>query len=208
MTTGRTRIKQKFRPNEAPIEYWFPPKWEINEAVVRRPARANTTTTLFAMEREKTMDLHTFQERAKKTDRNPGTNEQSRMIPLAGLASETGELLGEYKKYLRDGESTSCLRNGSLRRWVICCGMLPTSQRSSTLISHKWRRKTSLNVKDDGESSWLGNRSTLDFPMNERFPRQFSIDFLTYHDGDDSPKVRVMYKGKQFGDDLNDNAHI
>ncbi len=27
------------------------------------------------------------------------------MIPLAGLASETGELLGEYKKYLRDGES-------------------------------------------------------------------------------------------------------
>ena len=27
------------------------------------------------------------------------------MIPLAGLAGETGELLGEYKKYLRDGES-------------------------------------------------------------------------------------------------------
>ena len=50
------------------------------------------------------MDLRTYQQRAKKTDRNPGTDEQARMIPLAGLASETGELLGEYKKYLRDGE--------------------------------------------------------------------------------------------------------
>ena len=51
------------------------------------------------------MDLRTYQERARKTDRKPGTDEQARMIPLAGLASETGELLGEYKKYLRDGES-------------------------------------------------------------------------------------------------------
>ena len=51
------------------------------------------------------MDLRTYQERAKKTDRNPGTDEKAMMIPLAGLASEAGELLGEYKKYLRDGDS-------------------------------------------------------------------------------------------------------
>lgn len=28
--SGRTRIKQKFRQNTAPIEAWFPPKWAIN----------------------------------------------------------------------------------------------------------------------------------------------------------------------------------
>lgn len=31
--TGRTRIKQKFKPIYKPIDYFFPPKWKINEAV-------------------------------------------------------------------------------------------------------------------------------------------------------------------------------
>ncbi len=30
-TTSRTRIKQRFTPNRAPIRYWYPPKWGINE---------------------------------------------------------------------------------------------------------------------------------------------------------------------------------
>lgn len=30
---GRKRIKQKFRPNGCPVEYWFPPKWRINGQV-------------------------------------------------------------------------------------------------------------------------------------------------------------------------------
>ena len=29
----RRRIKQKYRPNPDPIEYWYPPKWGINEHV-------------------------------------------------------------------------------------------------------------------------------------------------------------------------------
>ncbi|MES9995631.1 nucleotide kinase domain-containing protein [Desulfovibrio aminophilus] len=31
--TGRTRIKQKFSPNPNPIDYWYPPKWGINELI-------------------------------------------------------------------------------------------------------------------------------------------------------------------------------
>ncbi len=30
---GRKRIKQVFRPNREPINYWFPPKWGINDFV-------------------------------------------------------------------------------------------------------------------------------------------------------------------------------
>ena len=29
--TGRTRIKQKFEPTPTPIDYFFPPKWKLNE---------------------------------------------------------------------------------------------------------------------------------------------------------------------------------
>lgn len=31
--TGRSRIKQKFHPNPRQIDYWYPPKWGINEAI-------------------------------------------------------------------------------------------------------------------------------------------------------------------------------
>jgi hypothetical protein len=29
--SGRTRIKQSYRPNSEVISYWYPPKWNINE---------------------------------------------------------------------------------------------------------------------------------------------------------------------------------
>ena len=31
--TGRSRIKQKFAPIADPIDFWYPPKWEINDAI-------------------------------------------------------------------------------------------------------------------------------------------------------------------------------
>jgi hypothetical protein len=30
---NRVKIKQRFNPHPAPIEYWYPPKWGINEAI-------------------------------------------------------------------------------------------------------------------------------------------------------------------------------
>ena len=32
--TGRTRIKQMFAPNPAPIEHFYPPKWKLNEKIL------------------------------------------------------------------------------------------------------------------------------------------------------------------------------
>ena len=34
--TGRTRIKQKFEPTLTPIDYFFPPKWKLNEKLHAR----------------------------------------------------------------------------------------------------------------------------------------------------------------------------
>ena len=31
--SGRTRIKQKYSANGQPINYWYPPKWKINQAI-------------------------------------------------------------------------------------------------------------------------------------------------------------------------------
>lgn len=31
--TGRSRIKQKFHPNPRPVDFWYPPKWGLNERI-------------------------------------------------------------------------------------------------------------------------------------------------------------------------------
>ena len=33
-SSGRTRIKQKFRATSGAIDYWYPPKWGLNEKIV------------------------------------------------------------------------------------------------------------------------------------------------------------------------------
>jgi thymidylate kinase len=41
--TGRTRIKQVFRSTPSPIEYWYPPKWGLNDLIApdKEPANAD-----------------------------------------------------------------------------------------------------------------------------------------------------------------------
>jgi thymidylate kinase len=44
-SSERTRIKQKFKPTLAAIEYWYPPKWGINEKIakaVKEPGNENS----------------------------------------------------------------------------------------------------------------------------------------------------------------------
>ena len=41
--SGRTRIKQKYSANTKPVDYWYPPKWGINQAIEEyRATKANT----------------------------------------------------------------------------------------------------------------------------------------------------------------------
>lgn len=129
------------------------------------------------------------------------------MIPLAGLASESGELIGEYKKYLRDGDSHKLFKErlaeevGDLL-WYVA--------NVATKFDLDLAEVAEQNLaKCEGRWGDLPSREPFDtgFTDDQRFPRQFSFDFLTYHDADGAPKVRVMHKGEQFGDDLTDNSH-
>jgi NTP pyrophosphatase (non-canonical NTP hydrolase) len=54
------------------------------------------------------MDMKKYQREALRTDRVPKTSEDdenSLIVPMLGLAGETGQLLSEYKKHLRDGDA-------------------------------------------------------------------------------------------------------
>ena len=58
------------------------------------------------------MELNDYQRRANRTDQRPlgsydGETDRERALvfPLAGLSSEVGSLLNQYKKYIRDGDA-------------------------------------------------------------------------------------------------------
>jgi len=208
--SGRTRIKQKFRPHPTPIKYWYPPKWGINDAAAAHPTGAvgAASSAASSIRPETTMDFHTYQERAKKTDRNPASDEKGMTIPLLGLAGEAGELLTEYKKFLRDGESHIQFRDrfaeelGDLL-WYLAnvatkfgLDLREVAERNLVKCEQRWGPLPERPPFDDG------------YPENERFPRRFLIDFATTHDRDEKPIIRVFYKGEPFGDLLTDNAEV
>lgn len=39
---GRSRIKQRFSENRSPIEYWYPPKWGINEMIASQSEKRDS----------------------------------------------------------------------------------------------------------------------------------------------------------------------
>lgn len=44
-TSQRTRIKQKFRATASPVEYWYPPKWGINDKIARAERERKSETS-------------------------------------------------------------------------------------------------------------------------------------------------------------------
>jgi hypothetical protein len=44
-TSLRSRIKQKFRASSLPVDYWYPPKWGINEKIACSEKERNSKTS-------------------------------------------------------------------------------------------------------------------------------------------------------------------
>jgi len=208
--SGRTRIKQKFRPNSQPIDYWYPPKWGLNDAVARHPVRSTVPTTLFTSKLEKSMEMREYQERAKKTDRNPAggpTDQKAMVIPLLGLAGEAGELLSEYKKFLRDGDVHLLFRERFAEElgdmlWYLSnvatkfgLSLSEIAERNLAKCEQRFGHPEGAPDFDEG------------YPDGERLPRRFEVHFNAIKDGSHRPRMKAYYEGKQFGDDLTDNAY-
>jgi NTP pyrophosphatase (non-canonical NTP hydrolase) len=208
--SGRTRIKQKFLPHPDPIDYWYPPKWNMNHAVARHPVGRVAPATLFSPKAEAVMHLREYQERAKKTDRNPSqdpTDQKAMMIPLLGLAGDAGELLSEYKKFLRDGDTHMLFRERFAEElgdmlWYLSnvatkfgLSLPEIAEQNLAKCEQRFGQPTGSAVSDAG------------YPDSERLPRRFEVHFNAIKDGSNRPRMKAYYAGKQFGDDLTDNAY-
>lgn len=156
------------------------------------------------------MEFNAYQQAAQKTDRVPVRQSENvrvdLIVPLLGLAGEAGELLSEYKKHLRDGESHLLFRErvseelGDLL-WYIA-NVAEKFNLKLDAIAHENLRKT------DGRWGAASSSETVfdaKFDEDERLPRNFVVE-LSEVQVDGKIKIRASIDGHKIGDDLTDNA--
>ncbi len=157
------------------------------------------------------MNFDHYQKEALRTDRVPVRDNAdevlSLVVPMLGLAGETGQLLSEYKKHLRDGEAHRLFKErvseelGDLL-WYIAnvaskFGLELDEVAAANLAKLKAR--------------WASERVTppcfdAAFSAGERFPRRFEVELADEDDGC-RRRVRVSIKNSPYGDVLTDNAY-
>ena len=157
------------------------------------------------------MDLNTYQREAQATDRVPSGKStedtgNNLVVPLLGLAGETGELLSEYKKHLRDGASHLLFKErvseelGDLL-WYIAnvaekfdLKLNDIAQQNLEKASGRWGSQDTGAIIFDAE-----------FQDHERLPRTFEVE-LNEVTVDGRTMIQMRIDGEKVGDDLTDNA--
>jgi NTP pyrophosphatase (non-canonical NTP hydrolase) len=161
--------------------------------------------------KEMMMDFDRYQKEALRTDRVPSRQDSgdalSLIVPMLGLAGETGQLLSEYKKHLRDGEAHRLFKErvseelGDLL-WYIANVASKFDLTLNEIAAANLAKVTARWATERGEP--LCFDATL--PEGERLPRRFEVE-LADVEGDDRQRVRVSIDAAPFGGQLTDNAY-
>ena len=154
------------------------------------------------------MDFNRYQKEALRTDRVPARDDAAWLIvPMLGLAGETGQLLSEYKKHLRDGEAHRLFKErvseelGDLLWYISNVASKFDLSLSDIAAANLAKTKQRLAI---GRAEPL----TFDagFPEGERLPRRFEVELIDV-EGGPRQHVQILIDGKPFGSELTDNAY-
>ena len=156
------------------------------------------------------MDLDGYQKEALSTriPSRDGTDEElSLVVPMLGLAGETGQLLSEYKKHLRDGEAHRLFKERVSEELGDLLWYIANVASKFDLTLNKIAAHNLAKVKD----RFMTERTApLCFdtmlPEGERLPRSFQVELYDV-EGNDRRTVRASIDGKPFGAKLTDNTY-
>ena len=153
------------------------------------------------------MEFDRYQKEALRTDRVPARegadDDLSLMVPMLGLAGETGQLLSEYKKHLRDGEAHRLFEERVSEELGDLLWYIANVASKFDLTLNDIAAANLVKVK----ARWATARTEplcfdATLPEGERLPRRFEVELV-----DDRQSVRVLINGKLFGAELTDNAY-
>lgn len=154
-----------------------------------------------------TISFDEYQTEAAKTDKQDGEANEGLVVPLLGLAGETGSLLTLHKKWLRDGDAYQIVRERLEEELGDILWYLATVARRSGInlsdVAQKNLQKT--------QARWLPQSTTPQlfdegFPPKEQLPREFVAEIRDFDQGD-KKRTQLIINGKQAGDHLTDNAY-
>ena len=158
------------------------------------------------------MHLNEYQLLASQTDQQPGAGtpspeHESILVPLLGLAGEVGELLGEHKKWIRDGDSYR--QNPERVReelgdllWYLSNVASKHGLTLEEVADHnldKTRRRWNVSTSGGGQRKLFDE----EFPDSERIPRLMDVSIQSGKPG----WVEIFINGKAFGHPLRDNRY-
>ena len=156
------------------------------------------------------MELNKYQILANDTDQQPGTgtfnsDPRSILVPLLGLAGEAGELLGEHKKWLRDGDAYKLFPDRVKEELGDLLWYLSNvaTKHDLTLedIAIYNLNKTQRRWHPTANGGEPGRLFDEGFPATEQFPRQMDVSIDTEQPG----KSVMLINGRKCGDPLRDN---
>src|ERR1700674_468072 len=146
-----------------------------------RPARPGRSPG--EASKETVMDFDSYQKKALATDRVPARagpdDALSLIVPMLGLAGETGQLLSEYKKHLRDGEAHRLFKER-------------VSEELGDLLWYVANVASKFDLSLDGiaaanlakvKARWAAHRAEplsfdAELSEGERLPRKFEVELI------------------------------
>lgn len=158
------------------------------------------------------MDFDYYQEVAFGTDQFAGRTakkDEELMIPLLGIAGETGTLLAEFKKKIRDRESYEGFKEKAEEElgdvlWYLS-NIASRLDLSLSEIASKNLQKTNERWPIGGEATNVSLYDE-DFPHKERLPRSLEIRIFE-NKGEQRAYMQVHPDGQTLGNPLTDNAY-
>lgn len=156
--------------------------------------------------------LETDQTGVHKTGSETPTGPEM-MIPLLGLSGEVGELLSEYKKYIRDGKSYAFFNErigeelGDIL-WYLSNIASKIGLDLEKIAEENLRKCRNRWSDNNGQLAFHNGRFLFDaaYPPEERLPRRMEV-VISQVDIEGKTKIQAYIDGKQVGDALTDNAY-
>lgn len=153
------------------------------------------------------MDFNEYQKLAKHTDqRKNSSDELNRLIPLLGMIGEMGSVASEHKKRLRDGQSYTTFNEKFKKElgdvlWYIStlAGDMGITLEDVALYNLGWTKERWEKLKNFLPEQLFD----FGFPETEQFPREFTIEFVSWSDG----QCQMYMDGVELGNPLDDNSH-
>lgn len=158
------------------------------------------------------MTFNEYQNEALKTD-FVKEGDTSEVIPLLGLAGEVGELVSEYKKYLREGDSFRLFEEKLSEElgdilWYLTSFSTKRGLSLEQIAMDNLAKTRRRWPEDSSAQNFLFVRSfDAGFPEHERIPRRMEVELRPISDND-SAKIKTFVNGVQVGNALTDNSYI